>query len=121
MSDKKTILVTGGAGFIGSRLCARLVRDGHTVISLDNYFTGSKENHVPGVEYREGHTKDIAKYVPETPDLIYHLGEYARVERSLTEPGLVWDLNAHGSFGVLEFWRARNTAGHVCKLVYAGS
>ena len=48
MADKKTILVTGGAGFVGSHLCALLVKDGHRVISLDNYFTGSKENHVEG-------------------------------------------------------------------------
>jgi UDP-glucuronate decarboxylase len=37
-------LVTGGAGFIGSHLCARLVREGHDVLCLDNYFTGSKRN-----------------------------------------------------------------------------
>jgi len=41
---KKKILVTGGAGFLGSHLCERLLRDGHEVICLDNYFTGSKEN-----------------------------------------------------------------------------
>lgn len=40
----KRILVTGGAGFIGSHLCKRLLGDGHEVICLDNYFTGSKEN-----------------------------------------------------------------------------
>jgi len=108
--------VTGGAGFVGSHLCKRLAAEGHTVISLDNYFTGSRENHVAGVEYREGHTKDIEKHVPETPDIVYHLGEYSRVEISLTEPALVWDLNKDGTFGVLEFCRKRNV-----KLVYAGS
>jgi UDP-glucose 4-epimerase len=113
---QKTIIVTGGAGFIGSHLCRRLAAQGHRVISLDNYFAGSKDNRVPGVEYREGHTKDIARHIPETPDLIYHLGEYSRVEVSLIEPALVWDLNTAGTFGVLEFWRATK-----CKLVYAGS
>lgn len=113
---QKTVLVTGGAGFVGSHLCERLVADGHKVISLDNYFTGSRDNHVPGVEYREGHTKDIADLVPETPDLIYHLGEYSRIAKSLEEPDLVFDLNTLGSFKVLEFWRARGG-----KLVYAGS
>ena len=68
------------------------------------------------MEYREGHTKDIEKHIPETPDLIYHLGEYSRVEKSLQEPARVWDLNKDGTFGVLEFWRARGG-----KLVYAGS
>jgi UDP-glucose 4-epimerase len=112
----KLILVTGGAGFVGSRLIARLVADGHQVLSLDNYFTGSRENHVAGAEYREGHTKDIAALVPETPDLVFHLGEYSRTEQSLEEPGLVLDLNARGTAAVLEYVRANGA-----KLVYAGS
>lgn len=116
----KTVVVTGGAGFIGSHLCTRLAQAGHRVISLDNYFTGSKENHSPGVEYREGHSKDITTLIPETPDLIFHLGEYSRVEVSLSEPALVWDLNTAGTFGVLEFWRQKNKEKK-CKLVYAGS
>jgi UDP-glucose 4-epimerase len=116
MSAQKLILVTGGAGFIGSHVCARLVKDGHRVISLDNYFTGSKENHVEGVEYREGHTKDIAALIKETPDLIYHLGEYSRVEKSLEEPEVVLDLNSRGTQAVVEFWRTKGG-----KLVYAGS
>lgn len=113
---KKIVLVTGGAGFVGSHLCERLAKEGHTVISLDNYFTGSTDNHVAGVEYREGHTKDIARHVQEAVDIIYHLGEYSRVAPSLDEPEVVWDLNIVGTLGVLEFWRARK-----CKLVYVGS
>jgi len=116
MKDKKLILVTGGAGFIGSHLCARLVKDGHQVISLDNYFTGSRDNHVSGVEYREGHTKDIEKHIPETPDLIYHLGEYSRTAVAMEEPEVVWDLNILGTLGVLEFCREKKV-----KVVYAGS
>ena len=112
----KTILVTGGAGFVGSRLCRRLHAEGHLVISLDNYFTGSRDNHLEGVEYREGHTKDIALHIPEKIDILFHLGEYSRVEQSLLEPEIVWDLNAAGTFAVLEFWRSQR-----CKLVYAGS
>lgn len=113
---QKTILVTGGAGFIGSHLCEYLLNQGHKVISLDNYFTGSKENHIAGAEYREGHTKDIEKHVPETPDIVYHLGEYSRVEKSFDDIGLMWDLNKAGTFAVLEFCRKRNV-----KIVYAGS
>ncbi|MDO8523813.1 MAG: NAD-dependent epimerase/dehydratase family protein, partial [bacterium] len=116
MNDKKTILVTGGAGFIGSHLCKRLVKEGHRVISLDNYFAGSRENHVPGVEYREGHTKDIATSIPETPDIVFHLGEYARVEQSVLEPEVVYDLNVLGTEGVIAFWKEKK-----CKLIYAGS
>lgn len=116
VSVPQTILVTGGAGFIGSHLCERLAADGHRVISLDNYFTGSRENHVAGVEYREGHTKDIETLVPETPDIVYHLGEYSRVEKSFEDVERVWDLNQLGTFAVLEFVRRRRS-----KLIYAGS
>jgi UDP-glucose 4-epimerase len=116
MPSPKLILVTGGAGFIGSHLCERLAAEGHKVISLDNYFAGSRENHVPGVEYREGHTKDIETLVPETPDLVYHLGEYSRVEKSFEDVELVWSLNQFGTFAVLEFARRRKA-----KLIYAGS
>jgi len=116
MRDQKLVVVTGGAGFIGSHLCARLAKDGYQVISLDNYFTGSRDNHVKGVDYREGHTKDIEKYIPESPDLIYHLGEYSRVEKSFEDIEQVWDLNQFGTFAVLEFARRRGA-----KLVYAGS
>ena len=115
-AQKKTMLVTGGAGFVGSHLCERLIKDGYQVISLDNYFTGSEANHVEGVLYRKGHTKDIETLIPETPEIIYHLGEYSRVAQSLSEPGVVFDLNMQGTFAVLEFWRKRK-----CKLVYAGS
>jgi UDP-glucose 4-epimerase len=113
----KTVLVTGGAGFIGSHLCQRLVADGHKVISLDNYFTGSKDRHVSGVKYINGHTRDISRLVTEQIDAVYHLGEYSRVEKSFEDPiSLVWDLNTAGTFAVLEFCRQQNT-----KLVYAGS
>ncbi len=112
----KLILVTGGAGFIGSHLCERLAKEGHHVISLDNYFSGSKENHVEGVEYREGHTKDIERQIPESPDMVYHLGEYSRTAVAKEEPHIVWDLNTLGTVGVLEFCRKKKA-----KLIYAGS
>ncbi len=113
---QKLALVTGGAGFVGSHLCERLVQEGYAVISLDNYFTGSVDNHVSGVTYRNGHTKDIMAHVPETPSVVYHLGEYARTEKSFEDIELVWDLNKLGTFAVLEFCRRKK-----CKLVYAGS
>lgn len=114
---KKIILVTGGAGFVGSNLIERLVKNpSYQIISLDNYFTGKKENHISGAEYREGHTKDIEKLVTEKIDLVYHLGEYSRVAKSIEEPNIVWDLNMSGTSAVLEFCRKNK-----CKLVYAGS
>lgn len=116
--SKKIILVTGGAGHVGSHVVEQLLADvNNKVISLDNYFNGSKKNHIAGAEYRKGHTKDIAKLVPETPDIVYHLGEYARIAPSFEEPATVYDMNIAGTFAVTEFCRQRK----VGKLVYAGS
>jgi UDP-glucose 4-epimerase len=115
--QKPVVVVTGGAGFVGSNLCARLLTEGYRVIAIDNLFAGSEQAIPSGVEFRRGHTKDIATLVPETPQLVYHLGEYARVEQSLEEqPSLVWDLNTAGTFAVVEFCRIKKV-----KLVYAGS
>ena len=96
--------MTGGAGIVSSHLCVAPAPCGYRLISLDNYLTGSKENHDSGVEYREGHTKDIEKHIPESPEYIFHLGEYARVHASLDEPELVWDMNIAGSLATFDFW-----------------
>lgn len=114
----KLILVTGGAGHVGSHLIEELLQNpSNKVISLDNYFNGSKNNHIKGAEYRQGSTKDINKLVPETPDIVYHLGEYARVAPSIDEPDKVYDMNVLGTFAAIEFCRQRK----VGKLVYAAS
>ena len=52
------VLVTGGAGFVGTNLINRLVKDGHDVVSVDNYSTGFTENHNPSAKY---HNLDISK------------------------------------------------------------
>ena len=114
----KLILVTGGAGHVGSHIIEELVKDSNNkVISLDNYFNGSAKNEIPGAEYRHGHTKDIDKLIPENPDIVYHLGEYARISPSINEPEKVYDMNTVGTFAVVEFCRQRK----VGKLVYAAS
>lgn len=112
------ILVTGGAGFIGSHLCEELVKDtANTVYSLDNYSTGSKENHIEGVNYIEGDTRNIASLISDVPDVIYHLGEYSRTSQSFEEPNKTWEYNTEGTFRVLEYCRNND----IKKLVYAGS
>lgn len=114
---KKVILVTGGAGFVGSHLCESLVKDSNNeVYSLDNYFTGSEANHISGVNYIKGSTNDITELVDFNPDYIYHLGEYSRVEQSFEDLEKVWQFNKQGTFAVLEFVRKRGS-----KLIYAGS
>jgi len=114
---QKTAVVTGGAGLIGSSLIELLLKEGYRVVALDNYFIGKKESQIEGAEYREGHTRDITTLLSDVhPDIIFHLGEYSRVEQSFADIALVWELNVQGTFRVLEYWRDRK-----CKLVYAGS
>lgn len=114
---KKKILVTGGAGFVGSHLCERLSQnENYDVYSLDNYFTGNVDNHVSNVTYIKGDTADIATLIDFNPDMVYHLGEYSRVEQSFDDMEKVWRYNKDGIFAVLEFVRKVG-----CKILYAGS
>jgi len=117
MTKKKRILVTGGAGFVGSHLCEKLsyIKE-FEVYSLDNYFTGSKKNHVPNVTYIPGECREISRHISFKPDMLYHLGEYSRVEQSFEDVELVRRFNNDSIFAVLEFVRKSN-----CKIIYAGS
>jgi UDP-glucuronate decarboxylase len=71
----KKILVTGGAGFVGSHLCTRLINEGHDVICLDNYFTGDKKNilHLIGNPHFELVRHDITEPFFAEVDEIYNL------------------------------------------------
>ncbi|MDD3436521.1 MAG: SDR family oxidoreductase [Candidatus Gastranaerophilales bacterium] len=71
----KRILITGGAGFIGSNLCERLLNEGNDVICLDNFFTGSKDNirHLIGNNHFELVRHDITKEFFAEVDQIYNL------------------------------------------------
>jgi UDP-glucuronate decarboxylase len=71
----KKILVTGGAGFLGSHLCERLIKDGHEVICLDNFFTGSKQNiiHLIGNPMFELVRHDVTMPYFAEVDEIYNL------------------------------------------------
>jgi len=113
----KYILVIGGAGFIGSNLCERLLEErSHKVVVLDNYFTGSISNHIDGVQYVKGDSDKIASLINFSPEYIYHLGEYSRVEQSFEDRKLVWEFNSKSIFEILEFAITHNS-----KLIYAGS
>ena len=93
----KSVLVTGGAGFLGSHLCDRLLSDGYRVLCVDNYFTGSLDNHVDGVQYINHNTVDIHRVLEPEYDIIYHLGEYSRTEQSFDDYNLVWEYNKIGT------------------------
>ena len=115
----KKVLVTGGAGFIGSHLCHRLIEDENEVVSIDNYFTGVVRNHIQGVRYYPYSTDGLLNspflYEPSF-DIVYHLGEYSRVEQSFNDIRLVHKYNTQGTFQILEY--VRDTGA---KLIYAGS
>ncbi len=113
----KNILVTGGAGFVGSHLCEELSKNSlYKLISLDNYSSGSKKNHIKGVTYLQGNCKEISSLINEKIDLIYHLGEYSRVEQSFDDIDKVWDFNVSSILEVLKFTKKNNA-----KIVYSGS
>lgn len=116
MNESKKVLVTGGAGFIGSHLCEALIQKGYEVVSLDDYSMGSEANHIKGATYIKGHTKDIEKLITFVPDILFHLGEYPRVEQSFADIEDVLDSNVIGTKAVFEFCRKKK-----CKIVYAGS
>lgn len=111
------ILVTGGAGFVGSSLIAAMIKDKSlNITSLDNYFTGTKDNHVEGVTYIEGDCCDISDLIPEVPDVVFHFGEYSRVSTSFEDKDLVWEYNIKGTYEVLKFCVNRGS-----KLIYSAS
>lgn len=113
----KKILVTGGAGFVGTNLVKRLKEDGHTILVLDNYSAGKRSNEIPGVTYIEQDTKNINNItLPFKPDVVYHLGEYSRIHPSFVDYKRVWQYNTVGTFEVLEYCKSHNI-----KIVYAAS
>ena len=112
------VLVTGGAGFVGTNLIKRLLSDGHEVVSLDNYSTGLKENEQEGCVY---HDIDISKtslnYLSWiNPDIIYHLAARARIQPSIDNPHKTFKSNVKGTENVLEYARIEDIP-----VVYAGS
>ena len=115
--QQKRVLITGGAGFVGSHLAEKLVTVCDEVISLDNYISGSKINHIEGVNYFDGDVNDILDiFRVEKFDFIFHFGEYSRVEQSLSESHLAIS-NIYKPFAsLLEFWRVSGA-----KLIYSGS
>jgi|TARA_B100000683_G_scaffold277078_1_gene333736 UDP-glucose 4-epimerase len=109
------ILVTGGAGFIGTNLIKQLVKEGNEVVSLDNYDSGLKENHVDGCKYLEGDISTI-EYIKGDFDVCYHLAALSRIQPSFDDPTETFRVNVEGTRAVAEWARHNNV-----KVVYAGS
>ena len=110
------ILVTGGAGFIGTNLIKRLLKEGHEVVSLDDYETGLQENEVDGATYVMGDIDSLTYWKGDGFDLVYHLAALSRIQPSFENPTECFRVNAQGSQVVAEWARLNNV-----KVVYAGS
>ena len=85
----KTILITGGAGFIGTNLISMLLSIGYDVYSLDNYSTGFKTNEISGCKYFTGDINNINKMRFTSTnkfDVIFHLAALARIQPSFEIP-----------------------------------
>ena len=100
---KKRILVTGGAGFLGSHLCDRLVFDGHDVLCLDNFFTGSKENiaHLLSYSNFEIIRHDVTFPLYVEVDEIYNLACPASPIHYQYDPVQTTKTSVHGAINML--------------------
>jgi UDP-glucose 4-epimerase len=110
------ILVTGGAGFIGSNLIQALLLSKHDVFSLDNYSTGYKSNEVEGCIYVNDDILNIDKVFDIQFDVIFHLAALARIHPSFIKPHETFISNVNGTESVLEYARKHNS-----KVIFSGS
>ncbi len=122
-NSKPRCLVTGGAGFIGSHLVDRLVRDGHEVVVIDNFYTGRRSNLAgsegPRLTVHEADVADLERIRPLFAgiDHVFHLAAMADIVPSINHPIPYHRANVDGTISVLEAARA---AG-VKRFVYAAS
>ena len=108
--EKKRILVTGGAGFLGSHLCEKLIDEGSEVICLDNYYTGSKNNisHLIGNENFELLRHDICFPLYVEVDEIYNLACPASPIHYQYDPVQTTKTSVHGSINMLGLAKRQN-------------
>ena len=111
------VLVTGGAGFIGTNLIKALLKKGYSVTSIDNYSTGLKSNHVEGCKYVNFDIRNIKDYSAWGKfDMVYHLAALARIQPSFKTPIETFKINANGTLLIAEYCVKNNIP-----LFYAGS
>lgn len=118
------VLITGGAGFIGSHLCEKYVAEGDTVLCLDNFMNGSLTNirHLLNNRNFKLINGDIRDYdllekIMRDVDVVFHLAAQIHVDRSIVEPRLTNDINILGTQNILEVARMYD----VEKVIYAST
>lgn len=104
------IVVTGGAGFVGSNLCARLLQEGHDVLCVDNYITGSARNiedvlNHPNFTYLQ---QDVTQPFSFEADAIFHLASPASPVGYMSHPIETIMANSQGTYQMLEQARKQN-------------
>ncbi len=106
------ILVTGGAGFIGSNVADAYIEAGHEVVVLDNLFTGRRENLNPGAKFylMDVRSPEVGKvFEHERPDVVNHHAAQMSVPASVEDPLFDADVNVRGFLNVLEAARKNGT------------
>jgi UDP-glucose 4-epimerase len=114
------VLVTGGAGFIGSHLCRRLLADGHAVSVVDNESNGRRENVPPGVYYAKAdviRTEEMEPVFARGLDAVCHIAGQVSIVRSFSDPVTDLRTNVEGTVNVLKLCLKYK----VPRLVYASS
>lgn len=119
---KRVFLVTGGAGFIGSHICERLVREGHRVRVLDDFSSGKESNlesFAGDIEMIRGDIRDVPVVTRATQDVdvVFHEAALGSVPRSVSDPRTTHEVNITGTLNV--FLAARDAG--VKRVVYASS
>ncbi|MGQ9491511.1 MAG: NAD-dependent epimerase/dehydratase family protein [Anaerolineae bacterium] len=116
------ILVTGGAGFIGSHIVDAFVAQGHSVAVLDNLSTGKRENLNPAARFYRADLRDapaVAEIVAaEGPEIICHQAALADVRASVADPATYAQVNVVGTLNLLQAARA---AGTVRRFLFAST
>ena len=108
MLKKKVIVVTGGAGFVGTNLIKLFLnKTKYRIISIDDYSSGKKTNHIKNsrIKYIKGKTVNIAKLIKNPKEIksIFHFGEFARIYQSFIKMNECIDSNSIGSNAVFNF------------------
>ena len=119
---KNIIIVTGGAGFVGTNLIELFIKKTkYKIISIDNYSSGSKKNHIINkrITYMGSHTKNISKVLFDKKKRIhsiFHFGEFARIYQSFLKLNQCIDSNSIGTHEVFNFCLKNNI-----KLIYSAT